>query len=62
MAVVTGPAARPLVLIDGSQLFSAQAALAALAGLAVTAGAAEPAPARAVSPAAPTVTVLYNPD
>jgi ABC-2 type transport system permease protein len=55
MAIVTG-GTRPLVLIDGSQLFSAKAALAALAqmeqrgtsqshGVAVT----------------PTVTVLYNP-
>src|ERR1017187_3595687 len=32
MAVVTG-GARPLVLIDGSQLFAARAALTALAGL-----------------------------
>src|SRR5215471_18864619 len=51
MAVVTG-GSRPQVLIDGSQLFSAKAALAALAGL----------QQRGTRlPAAPEVTVLYNP-
>ena len=48
-AVVTGGAS-PLVLLDGSQLFSAQAAEAALARLAPAAG-----------PAAPRVRILYNP-
>jgi ABC-2 type transport system permease protein len=56
VAVVTG-GARPLVLIDGSQLFSARAALAALAGM----------QQRAVGQPGgialhPTVRVLYNPD
>ena len=55
MAVVTGAAARPLVLIDGSQLFSAKAALAALAGLGRG--------RQGVPfPGTPKVTVLYNPD
>ena len=49
VAVVTGGAS-PLVLLDGSQLFSAQAAEAALARLAPAAG-----------PAAPRVRILYNP-
>ena len=55
VAVVTG-GARPQVLIDGSQLFSAKAALAALAGLQQRS---------AGRPGGialhPTVTVLYNP-
>ena len=62
MAVVTGAGTRPLVLIDGSQLFSAKAALAALAGMgrAGSAGGGL-APGGTVLPVAPTVTVLYNP-
>ncbi len=56
VAVVTG-GSRPQVLIDGSQLFSARAALAALAGLQQHA---------AGQPGGialhPTVKVLYNPD
>jgi ABC-type multidrug transport system permease subunit len=55
MAIVTG-GAKPLVLIDGSQLFAAKAALGALAQL----------KAQAAQPGAaipqPQVTVLYNPD
>jgi len=74
MAVVTG-AARPVVLIDGSQLFAARAALAALAGLGR--GPAPPGAPAAAAPgaggtagapggggpglAAPRVTILYNP-
>jgi len=55
VAVVTGRAGQPFVFIDGSQLFSAQATLAALAKL------------RAAHPVAssaaltPSVTILYNP-
>ncbi len=57
-AVVTG-GGRPLVLIDGSQLFAARAALAALASRAAGAPAGAPAgPAAAVKPE---VKVLYNP-
>src|SRR5712691_2358258 len=56
MAVVTG-GARPLVLIDGSQLFAARAALTALASHAQ--GPAGPSGAAAVKPQ---VSVLYNPD
>jgi len=62
VAIVTaGP---PLVLIDGSQLFAAQAALSALPklesltaseGFAVAAGDPKPAPLK------PTVSILYNP-
>jgi ABC-type multidrug transport system permease subunit len=57
VAVVTGtPAAggpaRPAVLIDGSQVFTARSALTALAGLKHTA---------ALAGAEPTVTVLFNP-
>ena len=55
VAVVTG-GARPLVLVDGSQLFAARAALGALAELKAQA-AAHPG---AAAPA-PKVTVLYNP-
>jgi ABC-2 type transport system permease protein len=51
-AVVTG-AGRPAVLIDGTQLFTAQAALAALARIGGG-------PA-ATPPARPRVTILYNP-
>jgi len=54
VAVVTGSGPAPQVLIDGSQLFSAQATLAALSRLQVSG---------AVSSAAkPQVTILYNPD
>jgi ABC-2 type transport system permease protein len=56
VAVVTG-GARPQVLIDGSQLFSAKAALAALAGLQRQGLALGQAPI--LLP--PKVTVLYNP-
>ena len=56
VAVVTG-GARPQVLIDGSQLFSARAALAALAGLQQRAGSQPGGIALH-----PTVKVLYNPD
>ncbi len=57
MAVVTG-GTRPVVLIDGSQLFAARAALAALSGLErAGSGPAASAPL----PLAPRVTVLYNP-
>ena len=57
MAVVTG-GTRPLVLIDGSQLFAARAALTYLAGLERRASGAGGA---AVLPVAPKVTILYNP-
>jgi ABC-2 type transport system permease protein len=70
VAVVTG-GARPVVLVDGSQLFAARAALAALAALgrptspaAGTAGAAgTTGPPGAAPPglAGPQVTILYNP-
>ncbi len=68
MAVVTG-SAHPLVLIDGSQLFAARAALTALSGLeragasgASTSGAgASGAPGGSALPVTPTVQVLYNP-
>jgi ABC-2 type transport system permease protein len=55
VAVVTGGGARPSVLIDGSQLFTAQATLSALAKLR-TAHAVAGAPPQAAS-----VTILYNP-
>jgi ABC-2 type transport system permease protein len=59
VAVVTG-GARPLVLIDGSQLFAARAAQAALASrVQGTAGAVGSAGSAAVRPQ---VSVLYNPD
>jgi ABC-2 type transport system permease protein len=54
VAVVTG-GARPLVLIDGSQLFSAQAAERALAS------AGPGGPVTTARTAAPSVRVLYNP-
>jgi ABC-2 type transport system permease protein len=56
MAVVTG-GTRPQILIDGSQLFSAKAALAALAGLQQRGLALGPASIQV----SPKVTVLYNP-
>ena len=55
VAVVTGPTGQPFVLIDGSQLFTAQATLAAFAKLPVTH------PAAGTGSAAPSVTILYNP-
>ena len=67
VAVVTG-ANRPVVLIDGSQLFAARAALTALAsmqrlarpvGTSGSAGGAGPA---GLALGAPQVTILYNPD
>jgi len=70
MAIVTG-GSRPLVLIDGSQLFAARAALTALAGLehgSSASGAAGSvrgiggAGGSAAGPAfAPKLTILYNP-
>jgi ABC-2 type transport system permease protein len=69
VAVVTG-GARPVVLIDGSQLFAARAALTAFARLGRAAGSAGPASTAstawtgttgaAASPS-PQLTVLYNP-
>ena len=70
VAVVTG-GNRPVVLIDGSQLFAARAALTALAsmqrlarpvGTSGSAGGAEPAGAAGLALGAPQVTILYNPD
>jgi ABC-2 type transport system permease protein len=64
VAVVTGTG-RPQVLIDGSQLFTAKAAIAELSAAAAKA-AAKGATGGQVSPpsgqAQPVVTVLYNPD
>jgi ABC-2 type transport system permease protein len=69
MAVVTG-GGRPVVLIDGSQLFAARAALTVLAGLGRAAGpgsassaasSAGPPGTAASALASPRVTVLYNP-
>jgi ABC-2 type transport system permease protein len=68
VAVVTGTG-RPEVLIDGSQLFTAKAALAALSAAAAK-GRGQPVGApraggvtgAAVLPAMPAVSVLYNPD
>jgi ABC-2 type transport system permease protein len=57
VAIVTG-GARPVVLIDGSQLFTARAAQQALATLARTGPASA---ARGLTPAAASVRVLYNP-
>jgi ABC-2 type transport system permease protein len=69
VAVVTG-GARPVVLIDGSQLFAARAALTALAGMEHLARPAGPSGSTGTSgsagPAglvgAPQVSILYNPD
>ena len=70
VAVVTG-GNRPVVLIDGSQLFAARAALAALAsmqrlarpvGTSGSAGGAGSAGAAGLALGAPQVTILYNPD
>ena len=67
VAVVTG-GARPDVLIDGSQLFTARSAIAALAADATKAalraaakGQPAGAPGAASAPGLPKVTVLYNP-
>jgi ABC-2 type transport system permease protein len=65
MAVVTG-GARPLVLIDGSQLFAARAALTALPGLERGAGRSGTAATGAAGGHAglginPQVSILYNP-
>ena len=63
MAVVTG-SAHPLVLIDGSQLFAARAALTALSGLeraGASGASASGAPGGSALPVTPTVQVLYNP-
>ena len=64
VAVVTG-GARPVMLIDGSQLFAARAALTALANLQRRAGSAAAsgsAGAAGLALPAPQVTILYNPD
>ncbi len=61
VAVVTG-ASRPDVLLDGSQLFAARAALAALSAAGTGAHAQGAAAGQSLTPAAaPQVTVLYNP-
>ncbi|MHB1433946.1 MAG: ABC transporter permease [Streptosporangiaceae bacterium] len=68
MAVVTGTS-HPVILIDGSQLFAARAALTALSGLeragAGTGASASAGPSGAAGgsalPVTPTVHVLYNP-
>jgi len=59
VAVVTGNG-QPEVLIDGSQLFTAKAAIASLSATAAKAAAAGTAGGQAIA-AAPKVTVLYNP-
>src|SRR5580704_16703868 len=64
-AVVTGNG-RPEVLIDGSQLFTAKAAIASLSATAAKAAVAGAAAGAQATPpgtaaAAPKVTVLYNP-
>jgi ABC-2 type transport system permease protein len=66
VAVVTGAGARPEVLIDGSQLFTARSALASLANArqAGTAGGGGSVPGGggvATGGVRPVVTVLYNP-
>jgi ABC-2 type transport system permease protein len=55
VAVVTGQTGSPLILIDGSQLFTAQTTLAALAKLRATHDLA------ASGSALPSATILYNP-
>src|SRR5215470_11521511 len=61
-AVVTG-GSRPEVLIDGSQLFTARTAVAALSAKAAKAAVGGTASGQPVTAAAaPKVTVLYNPD
>ena len=64
MAVVTG-SGRPQVLIDGSQLFTAKAAIAELSAAAAKAAVNGPAGGQASQPGSqpqPVVTVLYNPE
>jgi ABC-2 type transport system permease protein len=61
VAVVTGTGTGTVVLIDGSQLFTAKAALAALASARRPAGAQGPTAAGPPGARAPKVTVLYNP-
>ncbi len=70
VAVVTG-GNQPVVLIDGSQLFAARAALTALAsmqrlarpvGTSGSAGGGGPAGRTGLALGAPQVTILYNPD
>jgi ABC-2 type transport system permease protein len=67
VSVVAVPGQRPAVLIDGTQLFTAQATLAALARLdrgtaGQSAGAGQSGAAgSAASAASPQVTILYNP-
>ncbi len=61
VAVVTG-GSRPVVLIDGSQLFTAQSAIAALSAEATKAAVRAAASGQpAAAPVLPQVTVLYNP-
>jgi ABC-2 type transport system permease protein len=60
-AVATVTGARPVVLIDGSQLFTAKAALAALEGANTTFHAGGGSAASGQSASAPQVRVLYNP-
>ncbi|HEU5420860.1 MAG TPA: ABC transporter permease, partial [Streptosporangiaceae bacterium] len=61
VSVVARPGARPAVLIDGTQLFTAQATLAALARLDRGAAGQQAGGSLAALPAAPQVTILYNP-
>lgn len=61
IAIVTG-GARPLMLIDGSQLFSAQTAEAALARTAPPGGATSAGGGTSAAGEAPQVKILYNPD
>jgi len=64
VAVVTG-SGRPQVLIDGSQLFTAKAAIAELSAAAAKAAVNGPAGGQASQPGSqpqPVVTVLYNPE
>jgi ABC-2 type transport system permease protein len=61
VAVVTGNG-QPEVLIDGSQIFTAKAAIASLSAMAAKAGASGTVASGQAAAAAPKVTVLYNPD
>jgi len=61
VAVVTGNG-QPEVLIDGSQIFIAKAAIASLSAMAAKAVASGAATGGQAAAAAPKVTVLYNPD
>src|SRR5215472_1398699 len=60
VAVVTG-ATRPLVLIDGSQLFAAKAALAALGPVSVSHHLGFPGSATSATQVTPKVIIMYNP-